>query len=119
MKQTAHTIIRLSMFVIDTIKENFNLKVSELCMQKKQLSKQRAKTVEEIVELLDCRLSFTFLHTSSVKEATNFMTDKHDQPEVAQVKTIHRSRYKCKMNNFMSTQSMIVSEVYKNALSST
>ncbi len=115
--QTANTVIRLPVSVINAIGEVCNAEHPELVLRNRKLNRRNATTVDEAMKLEDCRVYRNLLHITSLKSAKAFMNAKHKDGERAQIYTIYRVQDVYKERCFSkSIQPEEVSRQYELAL---
>lgn len=100
MKQLQQTTTRLLMLVTEAINHVFNTRNPALCLHNDYLNKYYANSGVDIVTVVECFPFAKFLSTSSLKAAINSTTAKDKHGEAAQINTIFRCRYHCRVNNF-------------------
>ncbi len=98
--QTANTVIRLTKSVIETIGRISNDEHPELALGNLKLNKFGSKTVDEIMQQIDCRIFRNFIHITSLKSAKTFMNAKHQYGERAQVYSLYRAKDIYQQRNF-------------------
>lgn len=72
-RQTAQTAMRLPGSIVRLVRDTGNQEPPEICLRHEWMNRVGAITINEIIELGDCRPFSNFLHTSSLKSSTVFM----------------------------------------------
>ena len=113
--QVANTVVRLHVKVVDTIGEIMNGEYPELCVSSNVLGTTFARTIEEAMRTIDCRIYRNFLNINSIKSATSFMNASGEDGMVAQVHTIHRARFIFHDSNYKSVTHNTINAQFKLA----
>ncbi len=88
--QTANTVIRLPISVINVIGEICNAEHPDLVLSNAKLNRSKSISTDEVMRQEDCRVYRNFLHLTSLKSAKAFMNAKHPDGERAQIYSIYR-----------------------------
>lgn len=113
LRQTAQTAICQSMAVIDATRKAANVEDTKICLHSDWLNKFETRTIDELIEVSDCRPFAAFLHTSPLKATTKFMNGLDTSSETSQGDTIHHWAVYSTTNSFQAVLHTIVSEMYQ------
>ena len=111
--QIANVVMRLSTKVIDEIGIIVNGEHPNICLSDNNLPTRGARTIQDVMELVDCRVYRNFITIYALKASTVFMNATEPDGITAQLYTLHRSKFICRENIFKTVKHETVTEQFK------
>lgn len=102
VRQAVSVATRLSMKTINAIGEVLNMNCADIILNSSKLNSDNLTSSSSVMEQYDCRLFRTFLCTSTLRGAKNFMNAVKEGDEDAQVNCIYRARHWSEENEYRS-----------------
>lgn len=110
-----YSFFRLCSDLIDTIGDIIHGEHPELCMSSKVVASGGARTTEDAMRMVDCRVYRNFLNINSLKSATAFMNAYGKDELQAQIYTIHLAQFISLENKFKSISHTTINARFKLA----
>ncbi len=115
-KYMASMALRLSSETITTLGKIMNIEAPNECLRHECFDSNGAKSVEEAISLVDCRIYKKFVCLHSLRMSTMFMTAKTPAEQKAQIYTLYRAKEYCLLNALKTVQYTIINQQFKMAL---
>lgn len=114
IEQTEQATMGLLKSITCGIKAVANLEEREICLNNYHFNKFRARSIDKMMRLGDCRSFAKFLYTSSRKSTTTFINGDKAHEDNAQNNTVHCCRDYFETHHFKLLQQNTVAQMFRN-----